>query len=101
MQSEYLVCEFAKETLSNLVRERFGTEFPDINDKVQVKYLFNYLKDLKAQTILLESDYVDRDYLEDYSRYYVKCFNRYFPCKIHPDMRADLMLSFLNMIPYL
>ncbi len=77
MQSEYLVCEFAKETLSNLVRERFGTEFPDINDKVQVKYLFNYLKDLKAQTILLESDYVDRDYLEDYSRYYVKCFNRY------------------------
>jgi len=77
MQSEYLVCEFAKETLSNLVRERFGTEFPDINDKVQVKYLFNYLKDLKAKTILLESDYVDRDYLEDYSRYYVKCFNRY------------------------
>jgi hypothetical protein len=77
MQSEYLVCEFAKETLSNLVRERFGTEFPDINDKVQVKYLFNYLKDLGAQTILLESDYVDHDYLEDYSRYYVKCFNRY------------------------
>lgn len=77
MQSEYLVCEFAKETLSNLVRERFGTEFPDINDKIQVKYLFNYLKDLEARTILLESDYVDRDYLEDYSRYYVKCFNRY------------------------
>ena len=30
-----------------------------------------------AKSILLETDYVDRDYLEDYSQYYVRCFSRY------------------------
>ncbi|MBB1294601.1 MULTISPECIES: C39 family peptidase [unclassified Pseudoalteromonas] len=77
MQSDFLLCEFAKETLSNLVKERFGSEFPDINSKYQIKYLYRYLSDFNAQTILLEPDYVDRDFLEDYSRYYVKCFNQY------------------------
>lgn len=77
MQSDFLLCEFAKETLSNLVKERFGSEFPDINSKYQIKYLYRYLSDFGAKTILLEPDYVDRDFLEDYSRYYVKCFNQY------------------------
>ncbi|NLR23218.1 hypothetical protein [Pseudoalteromonas maricaloris] len=77
MQSDFLICEFAKETLSNLVKERFGSEFPDINSKYQIKYLYRYLSDFSAKTILLEPDYVDRDFLEDYSRYYVKCFNQY------------------------
>ncbi|ESP91888.1 hypothetical protein [Pseudoalteromonas luteoviolacea] len=77
MQSDFLLCEFAKETLSNLVKERFGSEFPDINSKYQIKYLYRYLSDFEAKTILLEPDYVDRDFLEDYSRYYVKCFNQY------------------------
>jgi hypothetical protein len=75
MNSPFLICEFAKETLSILVRECFGSDFPDVMKKKQVNYIFNYLKRFDAKTILLESDYVDRDYLEDYSRYYVKCFN--------------------------
>ena len=77
MSSPFLICEFAKATLSNLVKECFGSDFPDINTKKQINYLFNYLRDLEAKTILLESEYIDKDYLEDYSRYYVKCFNRY------------------------
>ncbi len=77
MLPEFLVCEFAKETLSLLVRERFGSDFPSIIDKNQIDYLYKYLDSLGCKTILLESEYVDRDYLEDYSRYYVKCFTRY------------------------
>lgn len=77
MLPAFLVCEFAKETLSNLVRERFGDDFPNIITKRQTTFIYNYLSDLGAETILLESEYVDRDYLEDYARYYVKCFNRY------------------------
>ncbi|GAB2583483.1 hypothetical protein GCM10026986_08570 [Nitrincola alkalisediminis] len=64
-------------TLSNLVKECFGSSFPDINTKSQINYIFNYLKDLKAESILLESDYIDKDFLEDYSKYYVKCFRDY------------------------
>lgn len=77
MLPEFLVCKFAKETLSLLVRERFGSEFPDIIQKDQVDYLYKYMSFLGCKTILMESDYVDRDYLEDYSRYYVKCFTQY------------------------
>lgn len=40
-------------------------------------YLDKYLTSLKAKTVIIESDYVDRDFLEDYSRYYSKCFKHY------------------------
>jgi len=73
----FLISEFDKETLSNLVKECFGSDFPDIVKKKQIRYLYSYLTDLSAKSILLETNYVDKDYLEDYSRYYVKCFNRY------------------------
>lgn len=73
----YLACKFEKETLSNLVRECFGSDFPNILSKRQVVYIFNYLSELGAKSIILESHYVDKDYLEDYSSYYVKCFNDY------------------------
>ncbi|WP_095112952.1 hypothetical protein [Pseudomonas sp. Irchel 3H7] len=70
----YLVSEFAKPTITNLVRECFGYHFPDIFSKDQVDYVFTYLTCLGAKTVLLEFDYVDKDYLEDFSRYYVKRF---------------------------
>jgi len=70
----YLVSTFEKQTITNLVRECFGYDFPDIFRKDQVDYLFNYLGNLGAQSVLLEQSYVDKDYLEDFSRYYVKRF---------------------------
>lgn len=70
----YLVSTFEKQTITNLVRECFGYDFPDIFRKDQVDYLFNYLRILNAQSVLLEHSYVDKDYLEDFSRYYVKRF---------------------------
>lgn len=73
----YLVCKFEKATLSNLVKECFGSSFPDIIQKRQITYIFNYLKEIGASSVVLESQYVDRDFLEDFSNYYVKCFNGY------------------------
>ncbi len=74
----YLVSSFEKQTITNLVRECFGYDFPDIFEKAQVDYIFNYLSNLpdgkKATSVLLEYNYVDKDYLEDFSRYYVKRF---------------------------
>ncbi len=77
----FLVSVFEKPSISNLVKECFGSEFPDVYNKVQVDYLFRYLNDLKAQTVLLEYQYVDKDYLEDHSRFYVRRFgNRGHKC---------------------
>lgn len=71
----FLVCQFEKHTVSNLVKECFGSDFPDIFQKNQIDYIFRYLQALGAKSVLLEFEYVDRDYIEDYSRYYVKRFN--------------------------
>lgn len=70
----YLVSSFQKATLSALIRERFGYDFADIFSKDQITYLFNYLTERGCSAILLEPKYIDREFLEDYSRYYVKRF---------------------------
>jgi hypothetical protein len=40
-------------------------------------YLFNYLKAIKAGTLVVEAGYIDGDYLEDFATYYVRCFKQY------------------------
>lgn len=71
----FLVCEFGKLTISNLVKESFGSEFPEILSKQQVDYIYRYLKDLGAKSVVLEAEYIDRDYLDDFAKFYVKRFN--------------------------
>jgi hypothetical protein len=76
-----LVSKFSKQAISNLVKECFGSEFPDVYSKKQVDYLFRYLQDLRAESIVLEAEYVDKDYLDDHSRFYVRRFgNRGHGC---------------------
>jgi len=70
----FLVCQFGKSTLSNLVKECFGSDFPDILRKPQINYAFHYLQALNAQSVLLESEYIDKDFLEDCERYYLRRF---------------------------
>ncbi|MEY0303316.1 hypothetical protein AB7W11_15495 [Providencia manganoxydans] len=71
----YLICKFEKQTLSNLIKECFDSKFPDIYNKIQIDYIYRYLKDIKCKSVLLEPVYIDKDYLEDYKQYYVKGFN--------------------------
>jgi len=49
----------------------------DAVEKAQVGYLQRYLTEMHCQSILIEHDYVDHDYLDDYSSYYSKCFAHY------------------------
>lgn len=46
-----------------------------IDDGIQ--YLYDYLTDIKTTTMLVENKYVDRDYLDDFTNYYAKCFQDY------------------------
>jgi hypothetical protein len=48
-----------------------------IRAKSHPKYLDRYLNTLGVKTIVAESHYVDRDYLEDFAAYYVRCFEPY------------------------
>lgn len=46
--------------------------------KQHFEYLQEYFTVLGARTIIIENSYVDLDYLEDYSQYYSKCFNKHY-----------------------
>ncbi|MFZ1692047.1 MAG: hypothetical protein WAT74_02525 [Flavobacteriales bacterium] len=48
-----------------------------VNGKSHLWYLQKYFAETGARTIVVESAYVDRDYLEDYAAYYVRSFYPY------------------------
>ena len=77
-QSPYVVIPFEFEEFVKLISA--SSEIypkPDIKNNNHVLYLFDYLNDLGAKTVVLESRYIDHDYLEDFAGYYVRCFNKY------------------------
>lgn len=47
-----------------------------VRDNAHTAYFVGYLEKLECATILLEPQYVDRDYLLDYAAYYARCFRR-------------------------
>ncbi len=60
-------------SLPNLWREvRAASRLPDESEPDQVKYLFSYLSapGARARSFIVESPYVDRHYLEEYTGYY-------------------------------
>jgi len=47
-----------------------------LDNKYHLQFYFpEYLNKLKVKTIAVETEYIDRDYLEDYSGFYVRCFD--------------------------
>jgi len=49
----------------------------NIKGSRRTRYFQQYFEELKAKTILVEKEYVDRDYLHDYAEYYDRCFRDY------------------------
>ena len=48
-----------------------------VKEKLHKVYFEGYFGTLKAQTVIVENDYIDRDYLDDYLGYYGSCFIPY------------------------
>lgn len=50
-----------------------------------IAYMHNYLDHLNCTQMVIENQYVDRNFLDDHSNYYVKCFQEYprFCKRIH------------------
>ncbi len=51
----------------------------------QAQNLFSYLKELCTRTVIVEEEYVDKDYLIDYSKFYARSFTVYrkFTKRLH------------------
>jgi len=73
------VCQYSKTAFFDLLLEKSSTTKELIKEKTHLSYFDAYLqsKYLKAKTIVAEYNYIDRDYLEDFSAYYVRCFTDY------------------------
>lgn len=57
----------------------------DVEDERQFRVLGNisgYLNEMKVATAVIETEYVDRDYLDDYVRFYSRCYVKY-PRRCH------------------
>ena len=74
--------------LCGLVAEASNDRAETFQESVHAEFFKSYFEELGAKTILVEGDYTDRDYLEDYAAYYSRCF--------HPFPRTCRRLHFLS-----
>lgn len=83
----YRVEPFDPANPSNFFRALANDECPQSLVEVDrhAVYLLKYLNDVDAATMVVEPEYVDGDYLEDYAAFYVACFHPYdrFCKRIH------------------
>ncbi len=77
MQELYDVYSYNISKLISILESESGTPREIIKWKFIYIYFKNYFEDLNAQTIIVENKYIDHDFLNDYSEYYVKCFKSY------------------------
>src|SRR6266851_2135071 len=75
--STYEVEDYSVSNLGQLLN-RFSHEGVGYSQaKSHLSYLDEYFGTVGAKTILVESPYTDRDYLEDYAAYYARCHAEY------------------------
>jgi hypothetical protein len=71
------VHEYSIDRLLELFAEHSKASSKEIKAKLHALYFREYFGYIDAKTIVVENEYVDRDYLEDYAEYYVRCFQDY------------------------
>lgn len=49
----------------------------EVLHKTHLNYLDRYVKRLEVKTMVVENEYIDRHYTEDYSAYYARCFHQH------------------------
>lgn len=76
-QGPYSVDSYSIDTLRQLLADEAKVPASVVRAKPHLVYFEGYFKDLGAKTILVERNYIDRDYLEDFASYYVRCFKDY------------------------
>ncbi len=77
MGQPYEIIPYHIETLKKILSCKSGALPSVVEAKLHTLYFKHYFDHLKAATILVENDYVDRDFMEDYAGYYARCFGKY------------------------
>lgn len=71
--------EYNFEALCHYISSVTNTEFQVVHTKKQLNYLNHYLthNQVSTKSVLVEHEYIEKSYLEDYADYFVRCFNDY------------------------
>lgn len=82
MNSLYEILPYSIDVVAACINNFTDTPISIIKRKAFINYLDSYLAPWKAKgdkniSFLIENDYIDFSFLQDYSNYYVKCFNQY------------------------
>jgi hypothetical protein len=90
--------EFEQVFFDALENKHYSSQ--EICSHSRARYLCGYLQEIKAQTLIIEYEYIDGDYLEDFAAYYSRCFKPYQrACKrLHFFARSFDEECFLNSI---
>lgn len=73
----YKVLPYSDAVLKNCLIEQAGAHKKVIESKHHLICFNKYFAHINVQTIVVEENYVNRDFLEDYSSYYVRSFKNY------------------------
>jgi len=73
----FSVTPYSHQKLKDLFAKNTEALSAIVASKQHTDYFKSYFNHLSAQTIIVENDYIDHDFLEDYAGYYVRCFNYY------------------------
>lgn len=68
---------FGRDALFEALQSPEHASSAEVAAHPQAEYLLKYLDDIGAKCILVEEDYTDGDYLDDFATYYVKSFHKY------------------------
>jgi len=77
VSSNFKVLEYSIGKLKGILADNSKASIYLIESKIYIAYFEEYFDTLNARTIIVEYDYVDRDFLEDFAGYYVRCFPDY------------------------
>lgn len=75
--ASYTIVAYTANALRDALVEGSHQNNHAIRGKAHAGYLDGYLSEIGAKTMLVEREYVDRDYLEDFAAYHVRCFAPY------------------------
>ena len=77
MAPPYQVLPYGADALTQCLAESSLAPADVVRGKLHHQYFSDYFSELDAKSIVVESDYVDHDYLDDFAAYYVRCFENY------------------------
>lgn len=100
MSSQFKICNgFTWNEFAEVLLNGFSSKI-SIEKHTQAIYLMGYLNEINALAMLVEEDYTDGDYLDDFAAYYVRCHENYHRrCKrIHFFSRSIEEVQFSKII---